>query len=541
MWFAQKGWQWFPHQIEALETARKGKDMIVFAPTGAGKTLSGFLPSLIDLHENGSTGKLHTLYISPLKALAVDVHRNIGKPAEELGLDFTYETRTGDTPASRRIRQKNKPPDILMTTPESLALLTSYEEAPQYFKGLKYIIIDELHAFLHSKRADLLSLNLERLRGFSKSQRIGLSATLADKKTAKEWLCKRGGVIIDVPKVTKPKIEILKSDERMPWSGHSASYAVPIIYERIKKARLAVVFINTRAQAEFMFQSLWNANDDNLKIAVHHGSLEKEIRRKVEAHMASGELDCVVATGSLDLGLDWADVDLVVQVGAPKGVSRLLQRIGRSNHRLNEPSNAILVPTNRFEYLECLAAVQEIDKDKLDGIDPKKGGLDVLSQHIFGVACSGPFDAYRLYRQVIKAWPYKDLSEKDFYDCVAFVKDGGYALKSYERFSRLVEDEKKDNVFKLRDKRDIRRYRMNIGTIVEAPMVKVMMRNRSMGMIEERFVQNLEIGDTFLFGGQVLAFEGAQDGYIKVRRTKDKQAQIPNYAGGRMPLSTHLS
>lgn len=541
-WLSNKRWKWFDHQIKCLDVARDGSDFILFAPTGAGKTLSGFLPSIIDLHENGSNGKLHTLYISPLKALATDVHRNIGKPFEDLNLPITYETRTGDTPQSKRARQKKSPPDILMTTPESLALMTSYEEADQYFKDLKYVIIDELHAFLHSKRADLLSLNLERLSQFAPDiQRIGLSATLDDKETAATWLCRKNPQIITVPQITKPHVEILQSDERIPWSGHSAKYAVPQIYEKIKDANMAVVFVNTRAQAEYMFQNLWAINDNNLKIGLHHGSLERELRRKIESHMADGLVNCVVATGSLDLGLDWADVDLVIQVGAPKGVSRLLQRIGRSNHRLNEPSQAVLVPTNRFEYIECLAAISEIEKGNLDGVDPKKGGLDVLAQHIFGVACHGNFYADALFDEVKKAWPYRDLSRADFDDVVSFVKDGGYALKSYDRFARLVEDEHNKGHFALRDKKIARQYRMNIGTIVEAPILKVMLRNKTLGSIEENFINNLSQGDTFLFGGEVLEYQGVHNAIVKVTRSKDKQAQIPSYAGGRMPLSTHLS
>ena len=539
-WLAQRGWSWFPHQIEALNAARAGSDAIIFAPTGAGKTLSGFLPSLIDLHENGSTGHLHTIYISPLKALAVDVHRNIGRPVEELKLFITYEVRSGDTPAAKRARQKTRPPDILMTTPESLALLTSYEEAASYFRHLKFIIVDELHAFLHSKRADLLSLNLERIAAFAPhARRIGLSATLPDPQLAAEWLCRANPAIITAPDSARPDIKILETEERIPWSGHGAGHTIPSLYPELCKAKMSVVFVNTRAQAEVMFQNLWKANEKNLKIGLHHGSLERELRRKVETKMAAGELDCVVATASLDLGLDWADVDLVVQIGAPKGVSRLLQRIGRSNHRLNEPSRAILVPTNRFEYLECLAALSEIDKKHLDGIAPKKGGLDVLAQHIFGVACAGPFRGADLYAEIKRAWPYRDLDKEMFYNAIAFVKDGGYALKTYERFSRLIETA--PDHFNLRDRRDMRRYRMNIGTIVEAPMLKVKLKNKTLGVIEESFILNLSPGDTFLFGGEVLEYAGINNAFVMVRRTKEKQAQIPSYAGGKMPLSTQLS
>lgn len=404
------------------------------------------------------------------------------------------------------------------------------------------MIIDELHAFLHTKRADLLSLNLERLSRFAPSaQRIGLSATLSDKQTAKEWLCRKNGTIIEVQNDIKPNIKILETQERIPWSGHSARHAVGEIYNHVSQAKMSVVFVNTRAQAEFMFQNLWNANDKNLKIGLHHGSLEKELRRKVESLMASGDLDCVVATGSLDLGLDWAAVDLVIQVGAPKGVSRLLQRIGRSNHRLNEPSQAILVPTNRFEYIECVAAIQEIEKSNLDGIEEKTGGLDVLAQHLMGVACHGPFNASDIFDEVKKAWPYQHLSRDDFDKVIELIKNGGYSLKTYERFNRLIEFDGQSDTYTLKSKQDIRRYRMNIGTIVEAPYMKVMLRNKTLGSIEENFIMNLSPGDSFLFGGQVLEFEGIHNAIVKVKKSKDDQAKIPSYAGGRMPLSTHLS
>jgi ATP-dependent Lhr-like helicase len=419
--------------------------------------------------------------------------------------------------------------------------MTSYEEAPYFFKDLKYVIIDELHALMHSKRGDLLALNLERLSSFApKAQRIGLSATVPDKKTAKDYLCRdRKGKIVDVEPRVKPHIEILLGQNRMPWSGHMGSYAVPDVYKAIAKANMSVVFVNTRAQAEMTFQKLWAENDKNLRIAVHHGSLEKELRRKVEAKMAAGEIDCVVATASLDLGLDWANVDLVVQIGAPKGVSRLLQRIGRSNHRLNEPSRAILVPSNRFEYMECLAAKNAIDKGHLDGVPEKTGGLDVLAQHITGAAISAPFIPEAFYQEVIKAWPYRDLQYDDFKRVLDFVKNGGYALKSYDRYARLIETD--DGKVHIADKKFIRPYRMNIGTIVESHMLKVKLKLKTLGKIEEWFVQGLTPGDTFIFGGQVLKFLSVSDQGVQVAKTADAQPKIPSYAGGRMPLSTQLA
>lgn len=539
-WIQAKGWDWFDHQIKNLNAVRDGHDTVVFAPTGSGKTLTGFLPSFVDLAEHPNPGKLHTLYISPLKALAVDVHRNVGIPVSELELPVTFETRTGDTPQSRRKRQLNNPPNLLMTTPESLALLLSYENADEYFSGLKYIIIDELHSLIHTKRGDLLSLGLARLGHFTKNAaRIGLSATLADQQDAVNWLCRPKGEIITAQDAPPPDIEILKTTKHIPWAGHGAGYAVKDLYEKITEARLSIVFVNTRAQAEIMLQQLWQVNDKDLRIAVHHGSLDRELRREVEARMADGTLDCVVATGSLDMGLDWGDVDLVVQVGAPKGVSRLLQRIGRSNHRLDSPSRAILLPTNRFEYIEAVAACQEATRGNLDGIHPKVGGMDVLAQHIFGIACHGPFDADDVYAEVRSAWPYNDLSEKEFFDVLNFVKDGGYALKNYQQFSRLIIDE--DGKYSLRSKKDIIRYRMNIGTIIDAPHLKVKLGRRFLGTVEENFIQNLSPGDSFMFGGQLVQFEKIMDTTVIVSKSKDAEARIPNYAGGRMPLSTHLS
>jgi len=539
-WLKVRGWDWFDHQVEAATHALEGRDVIVFAPTGAGKTLAGFLPCFLDIEARKSSGKLHTLYISPLKALAVDVHRNIAAPVEALDLAVTFETRTGDTPASRRQRQKIKPPDFLMTTPESLALLLSYEDAEEYFSDLRFVIIDELHSFFDNKRGDLLSLNLARLAAVAPAAvRIGLSATIEDPSQAFGWLCRDNARMVRAPQAALPQIDILRTKNRIPWSGHMARHALDDVYAEIASARMSVVFVNTRAQAEFVFQRLWQLNEKNLRIAVHHGSLERELRRKVEARMAAGSLDCVVATSSLDLGLDWADVDLVVQVGAPKGISRLLQRVGRANHRLNEPSRAILVPTNRFEYLESIAAKIEIAKGQMDGAAFRRGGYDVLAQHVFGIASSGPFDPDAVFAEIITAAPYNDLTRAQFDAIVGFVTNGGYALQAYPQYNRLQQLD--DGRIALRDARMARQYRMNIGTIVESPMLKVKLRNRTLGNIEENFIVNLSPGDSFLFGGQVLAFEGIKDAAVMVRKSRASEPQIPSYGGGRLPMTTSLS
>ncbi len=546
-WFAKRGWRPHPHQLAMARAARAGRSTLLIAPTGGGKTLAGFLPSLIDLAER-PYGGLHTLYVSPLKALAVDIHRNLETPIAELGLDIASETRTGDTPQSKRQRQRRRPPQVLLTTPESLALLLSYHDAPEVFGGLRCVVVDELHALADNKRGDLLSLALARLGTLAPGcRRVGLSATVAHRDALLAWLSPTGRAadapveLIRTEGGAEPEIEILATRERLPWSGHMAVHALGEVYERIRRARTTLVFVNTRAQAEIVFRELWRRNDEALPIALHHGSLSAEQRRKVEAAMARGALRAVVATSSLDLGIDWGAIDLVVQVGAPKGVSRLLQRIGRANHRLDSPSRALLVPANRFEVLECRAALEGVRARTLDGDPPKPGGLDVLAQHILGTACAAPFDADALFEEVCRAAPYADLPRRDFDDVLGFVADGGYALKSYERYRRLARDA--EGRYRIAAPAHLRRYRMNVGTIVEAPKIKVKLkRGRFLGEVEEYFAQGLTPGDSFLFAGELLIHQGLRETWLEVTRgAAGQDPQVPAYVGGRLPLSTHLA
>ncbi len=550
-WFAQRGWTPHPHQLEMWQAAERGESALLIAPTGAGKTLAGFLPSLIDLaHPRRDTARagLHTLYVSPLKALAVDIERNLTAPAAEMGLDIAIETRSGDTPQAKRTRQRKRPPQILLTTPESLALLLSYHDAAKIFAGLKTVVIDELHALAFGKRGDLLSLGLARLSGLAPGlRRVGLSATVHDPAFLRAWLSQRARP--DDPAVrqvrgrdgAEPEVEILTTRARLPWSGHMALHALGEVYQRIRQAGTTLVFVNTRAQAELVFQELWRLNADGLAIALHHGSLAVEQRRKVEAAMAAGRLRAVVATSSLDLGVDWASVDLVVQVGAPKGVARLLQRLGRANHRLDRPSKALLVPANRFEVLECRAARDGVRAHTLDGDPPRPGGLDVLAQHILGVACAGPFDAEALFAEVRGAAPYRDLTRADFDDALNLVATGGYALKTYERFRRLVRDAR--GLWRVAGPAHVRRYRMNLGVIVDAPTLKVRLQGgRSLGEVEEYFAQTLVPGDTFVFAGELLKFLGIREtSLVCARQSGGDAPKVPAYLGGRLPLSTHLA
>src|SRR5258705_7041780 len=366
-WFKARGWAPRGHQLEMLELARSGRSALLVAATGAGKTLAGFLPTICELTEQPAEGP-HTLYVSPLKALAVDVQRNLIGPVEEMGLPIRVETRTGDTPSDRRARQGVKPPHMLLTTPESLSLLLSYPGAALMFENLRTIIVDELHGFAKEKRGDLLSLSMSRLQTLAPGlRRVGLSATISDPDAYRSWLAPDADMdlvdlVIGDPGAA-PDLSILIPENRIPWGGHSGYHAVPEVMRLIEQHRTTLVFSNTRGLAELIFQKLWDENDHGLPIGIHHGSLSVEARRKVEAAMAAGKLRGLVATASLDLGIDWGDVDLVIQMGAPKGSSRLLQRIGRANHRLDEPQNRITAPDSRFESLQARAARDPVFDD----------------------------------------------------------------------------------------------------------------------------------------------------------------------------------
>jgi len=545
-WFAARGWTPHRHQLDMLAAARDGDSALLIAPTGGGKTLAGFLPSLVELIDTDPPADgLHTLYISPLKALAVDIHRNLELPIAEMALPIRAETRTGDTPQSKRQRQRRQPPQMLMTTPESLALLLSYEDAGQIFSGLRCVIVDELHALEDNKRGDLLALGLSRLSGLAPdARRVGLSATVAEPDRLRRWLSPTRDAA-DVRLVVgesgaEPRIGVLETVAELPWSGHMGTHAIPEVYELLRDGGTTLVFVNTRAQAEIVFQELWRLNEDGLQIALHHGSLAPEQRRKVEAAMARGDLDAVVATSSLDLGVDWAAVDLVIQIGAPKGSTRLLQRVGRANHRIDSPSRAVLVPANRFEVLECRAAVEAIRAHTLDGIPTRPGGLDVLAQHILGTACSGPVDRDQIYAEVRTAGPYMDLSREDFDDVFEFVATGGYALGGYKKFQRLFQTS--NGTYEIANKTAIRDYRMNVGTIVEAPTLKVRLgRGRVLGEVEESFVNYMTQGDTFVFAGRLLEFVEVRETSVIARPGKGDAPAVPAYVGGRFPLSTHLA
>ena len=543
-WFVKQGWSIHPHQQDMLDRANDPATLLI-APTGGGKTMAGFLPTLNELADASHEG-LHTLYVSPLKALASDIKRNLRRPVDEIDLPIRIEDRTGDTSASRKKRQRADPPHILLTTPESLALLTSYEDAPRMFKGLKRIVIDEIHALADSKRGDQLMLALSAIQNMCEDlRRVGLSATVEDPAAIAHFLARHPDPcdIVLADPGPDPDISMLNIAEPPPWAGGGAAYAIPAVLEQIKQHKTTLIFHNTRAQAEIFFHNLWLANEDSLPIGIHHGSLDKVQRERVEAAMVRGDLAAIVCTGSLDLGIDWGDVDLVIQIGAPKNVKRLVQRIGRANHRYNAPSKALLVPANRFEVVECVAALQAVKEHELDGDPRGHGPLDVLCQHILIRACAGPIEPSELYHEIKSVGAYSMVTRAQFDDCFDFCAAGGYALRAYDRWKRL--QERSDGTWALRDPRAAQRIRMNIGTIQDTDTLKVrLQKSRSgkpLGEIEEGFASTLTQGDTFLIGGQVVRYEGLREMTVEVTRRADKKPKVATFGGTKFATSTQLS
>ena len=538
-WLKKKNWDLYEHQKKVIHHISRGSNVLLISPTGTGKTLSAFFPSIIDLSDKDFNNNiLHTLYISPLKSLTYDIEKNIIHAIKDISLNFSIASRTGDTSFKKKKEQLLRPPNILMTTIESFAILMSEKNSENFFKNLKFVVVDEIHSLINTKRGELLTLNLTRLNGFSVNQKILLSATIEENEDSKKYFCSENIKTIRSNVNKQPIIKILGEHLDIPWSGHNATYAIRDIY-KIIKTNVSIIYVNTRAQAELLFQSLWAYNSENLRIALHHGSLEKKLRINVENKMINNQLDCVIATSSLELGIDWSNIKVVVQIGAPKGISRLLQRIGRSNHSIEANSIAYLVPTNRFEFLECKAAIKAIKKNEIEEISSKNGSIDVLAQHIMGMACSSEINTTKLYEEVLNTWPYRHYSKKKVQKIISFLENGGYSLKKYEQFKRLKKTQ--NGNYTISSEKFIRQYKMNVGTIIEAQMLDVKLKNKKLGKIEEWFIQKLQSGDTFIFGGEILKFNSISMNIVKVEKIKDKKPKIPSYAGGKMPISTKLA
>jgi ATP-dependent Lhr-like helicase len=542
-WFHAQGWKPLPHQVQCWDAISRGEHGLLELPTGSGKTyavLFGFLPKLGD----GRRG-LRLLYISPLKALARDVEHALHKPCVDLGLHLRVETRTGDTTAKQRRQQKSMLPEILITTPESLALLLTQDNAASLFGELQGIIIDEWHELLTSKRGSLLELSLSRVRNLCpKAQTWALSATLPNHEEAALAACGMGSQPLILaglpPRTIQIQTLLPRSEDRLPGAGHLGLRMLPEVADYLDPAFSTLIFTNTRSQAErwheglLMIRPEWEAH-----IALHHGSLDTKTREQVEQGVKAGTIRFVVCTSSLDLGVDFPEVDRVVQIGSPKSISRLIQRAGRSAHAPGKDSELLLVPTHNLELMEFAACRRALNAGFIEPRKPREQPLDVLVQHAVSCAMGGGFQADALYEEVKMAYAFRALSREDFDWVLRFVVEGGDVLKAYPQYCRVVLE---DGIFVVKDRRIMQRHRQNIGTILSDSSMSVKMGRRPLGSIEEGFAARLRKGDRFLYAGRWMEVVSIADSTVYTRLSKKAgEGLIPSWFGQRLPWSPLLS
>ena len=566
-WFARKGWQPFPFQREAWAAYLRGESGLIHAATGTGKTLAAWLGPVAEwLAENNTqqaeTPKskiqnpksLRVVWLTPLRALAADTLEALRLPLAELGVPWTLETRTGDTAAATRARQRKHLPNALITTPESLTLLLARDDAPELFRDLRAVIVDEWHELLASKRGVQTELALAHLRTFAPGLRTwGLSATLGNLDLALTALTgvhhNQGPspqppapslIQGEVPKTLIIDALIPTEIERFPWAGHLGLRMLPQVVAAIEEGRSALVFTNTRAQTEIWYQAILDTRPDWAgEIALHHGSLGRDVRDWVERALKEGTVRCVVCTSSLDLGVDFAPVDRVLQIGSPKGVARLLQRAGRSGHSPGRPSRVTCVPTNAFELIEVAAVRRAVAAGHIEARPPLQNPLDVLVQHLVTCALGGGFVADALLAEVRTTYAYRDLTDDEWQWAIDFVTSGGAALGNYPEYRRVVVREDR---YVVEDKQIARRHRQSIGTIVsEAALSVQFLRGGRLGSVEESFVSRLKAGDRFVFAGRTLEFVRLRDMTVWVRLASSVKGTVPRWSGSRMPLSTELA
>ena len=548
-WFAAKGWQPFAFQREVWRRYRAGDSGLIHAATGTGKTYAAWLGPLIAwMEQSGRSAPprgLRVLWITPLRALANDTMASLAAPLEDLALPWTLEARTGDSTASVRTRQQDRLPHALVTTPESLSLFLSQPDARDRFRSLDLVVVDEWHELMATKRGVQVELALARLRQFQPGLRTwGLSATLGNLDVARDTLLGAGktGVLVRglVPKSVVVDALIPESIIQFPWAGHIGTSMLPQVIAAIEEGGTAIVFTNTRSQAETWFQALLLERPEWAgRIALHHGSLDRGIRRDVETLLRRGKLRCVVSTSSLDLGVDFTPVDRVLQVGSPKGVARLLQRAGRSGHQPGVPSRVTCVPTHALELVEIAAARDAIHAGAIESRQPLERPLDVLAQHLVTVAIGGGFQADALLEEVRTTHAYRDLTEREWTWLLEFVTTGGPTLRAYPEFSRVRLD---NGLHRVTDRRVVRRHRLAIGTIVSDSSITLrFLRGGTLGTIEESFVSRMKPGERFIFGGKPVEFVRIKDMVAYVRRAPRVEGAAPRWMGSRMPLSGQLS
>lgn len=549
-WFAARGWKPAPFQRETWRRYLDGESGLLHTPTGSGKTLAAFGGPLLEALAGDAPMAPgegpRVLWVTPLRALAADTTRALTQTAADMGLAWTVALRTGDASArDKRLARQGKA-QALVITPESLALLLSYADASSRFRALRCIVVDEWHELLGNKRGVLLQLCLARLRRLSPGVRTwGLSATLGNLDEARAVLLPHapGSALVAGARPRRMQISTLlpERSRALPWAGHLGLSQLERVFKRLFDVRATLLFTNTRAQAELWhraLESIWPEAPATL--ALHHGSLDPKLRAAVEQGLRDGTLRCVVATSSLDLGVDFPAVDQVLQIGSPKGVARLLQRAGRARHRPGESGNVVCVPAQALELIEYAAARQAIARGEIESRPPPVGSLDVLAQHAVTLALGGGFEADELYREVRGTHAYAALDAATWRAVLDFIVQGGRALAKYPDYQRVMRDD--DGRYRVRDRRVAFRHRLSIGTITADGAVAVRyLRGGSLGSVEEGFLARLRRGDRFQFAGRTLELVRLEGMVAYVRRAKGGDGPVATWQGGRMPLSTQLA
>ena len=557
-WFGEHGWTPFEFQQEVWRAYLAGEDVLIHAATGTGKTYAAWIGPILEwLHDypappprRQAAPPLRVLWITPLRALALDTEDALRAPVEDLGLPWTVQSRTGDTPARVRARQRERLPTALVTTPESLSLLLTRADAATLFDHLELVVVDEWHELMASKRGVQTELALARLRRFRPALRtFGLSATLGNLDTARDSLlgvapesAARPGRIVQglVPKALEVDALVPETMERFPWSGQIGLRLLPEVVRAVEEGESALVFTNTRATAEIWYQALLAEKPDWAGImALHHGSMDRATREWVEDGLRDGRLRCVVCTSTLDLGVDFTPVDRVLQVGSPKSVGRLVQRAGRSGHRPGAVSRLTCLPPNALELVDVAAARAALERGEIESRRPVERPLDLLAQHAVTVALGGGFRPDELLAEVRTTWAYRELRDDEWRWVLDFITRGGQVLQSYPEYSKVVVE---DGVYRVTSRMVAMRHRLSIGTIVSESSMKVQfLRGRTLGTVEENFVARLRPGDVFTFAGRTLEFVRVRGMVAYVRKTTKKSSNVPHWSGVRFPISPQLA
>jgi ATP-dependent Lhr-like helicase len=541
-WFAARKWQLAEFQREAFAAYLAGESGLVHAPTGSGKTLAAWLGPLHEAMQEPATGGLQVLWITPLRALANDIQRNLSAVAEGLGVPWQVGLRTGDTSSSLRKKQRERPPQALVTTPESLSVTMSFADSHESLRSVRAVIVDEWHELMGSKRGVQLELALAHVRAMNPQLRVwGLSATLGNLDEAFQVLLGgRAGRMIHGPPRQDVRVDsvVPPTLERFPWAGHLGIRLLQPVLDAIERAATTLLFTNTRSQAELWYRAIAEARIDWIdKIAIHHGSIAMELRRRIEAAVIERQLKCVVCTSSLDLGVDFPPVDQVIQVGSPKGVARLLQRAGRSGHRPDGSSRILCVPTHAFELVEFAAARKAQAEHRIEARRPLRRSLDV--QHAMTLATGPGFDAATLLAEVRATHAFAQITDREWQWTLDFLTRGGDALQGYPQYRRV---EVIDGEYRVADARLARLHRMQIGTITsDAEIVIKWMNGSRLGTVEEALIARLTPGDTFVFAGRVLEFVRVRDMVAYVRLASTRSGKVARWMGGRLPLSNELA